>query len=119
MDVSIFEGRIKNDETGAPAYDPRILLKIVFYAYARGIISSRDIQYRKRDPRFASVERHRNPVDKSKWNEGTRKFFGPDDFKKGEATGKLICPAGRKRVGSRMSTYGEKRKNQMKVSEII
>ncbi len=44
MDVSIFEGRIKNDEMGAPAYDPRILLKIVFYAYARGIISSRDIE---------------------------------------------------------------------------
>ena len=44
MDVSIFEGRIKNDETGAPAYDPRVLLKIVFYAYARGIITSRDIE---------------------------------------------------------------------------
>ncbi len=44
MDVSIFEGRIKNDEMGAPAYDPRILLKIVFYAYARGIITSRDIE---------------------------------------------------------------------------
>lgn len=44
MDVSVFEGRIKNDDTGAPAYDPRILLKIVFYAYARGIISSREIE---------------------------------------------------------------------------
>jgi transposase len=44
MDVSVFEGRIKNDETGAPAYDPRILLKIVFYAYARGIITSREIE---------------------------------------------------------------------------
>lgn len=44
MDLSIFEGRIKNDETGAPAYDPKVLMKIVFYAYARGIISSRDIE---------------------------------------------------------------------------
>lgn len=43
MDVSAFEDRIKNDETGAPAYNPRILLKIVFYAYARGIIFSREI----------------------------------------------------------------------------
>ena len=44
MDVSAFDGRIKNGETGAPAYDPKILLKIVFYAYARGILSSREIE---------------------------------------------------------------------------
>ena len=54
-----------------------------------------DNQYRKRDPRFKDVERHRNSVDKRKWNEETRKYFGPDDFKKDEATGKLMCPAGK------------------------
>jgi transposase len=32
MDVSIFNGRFHNDETGAPAYDPGILLKIVLFA---------------------------------------------------------------------------------------
>lgn len=29
---------------GAPAYNPGILLKIILYAYARGIISSREIE---------------------------------------------------------------------------
>jgi transposase len=43
LDISIFEKRFSNDETGAPAYDPRVLLKIVLYAYSRGINHSRDI----------------------------------------------------------------------------
>jgi Transposase and inactivated derivatives len=43
MDMGIFEKRYGNDETGAPAYDPRILLKIVLYAYSKGIIFSRRI----------------------------------------------------------------------------
>ena len=44
LDLSIFDDRFKNDETGAPAYDPRILLKIVLYAYSRGIVASRRIE---------------------------------------------------------------------------
>jgi len=43
MDLSIFTGRFCNDDTGAPAYDPAILLKIVLFAYSRGITSSREI----------------------------------------------------------------------------
>ena len=43
IDLSIFEGRYNNDETGAPVYDPAILLKIILYAYSRGITSSRKI----------------------------------------------------------------------------
>lgn len=43
IDLSIFDPRYKNDDTGAPAYDPAILLKIILYAYSRGITSSRDI----------------------------------------------------------------------------
>lgn len=43
MDMSIFESRYCNDETGAPAYDPRILLKVILYAYSKGIIFSRRI----------------------------------------------------------------------------
>ncbi len=39
----MFEARYRNDETGAPAYDPALLLKIVLYAYSRGITSSREI----------------------------------------------------------------------------
>jgi len=43
IDLSLFELRYKNDETGAPAYDPAILLKIILYGYSRGITSSRKI----------------------------------------------------------------------------
>lgn len=43
LDLSHLENRYKNDDTGAPAYNPRILLKIVLFAYSRGITSSRDI----------------------------------------------------------------------------
>ncbi len=44
IDLSIFDERYSNDETGAPAYDPAILLKIILYAYSRGITSSRKIE---------------------------------------------------------------------------
>lgn len=43
LDLSTFDSRFRNDETGAPAYDPRILLKIILFAYSRGITSSREI----------------------------------------------------------------------------
>ena len=44
LDLSVFESRYNNDETGSPAYDPAILLKIIMAAYARGFTSSRDIE---------------------------------------------------------------------------
>jgi transposase len=44
LDLSIFDDRYSNDDTGAPAYDPAILLKIILYAYSRGIVSSRKIE---------------------------------------------------------------------------
>jgi transposase len=44
IDLSVFESRYKNDESGAPAYDPAILLKIVLFAYSKGIIHSRKIE---------------------------------------------------------------------------
>ena len=44
MDMSRFDGRYKNDETGCKAYDPKVLLKIVLLAYARGIFTSRKIE---------------------------------------------------------------------------
>ena len=43
LDLSIFDSRFCNDETGAPAYDPKLLLKVVLFAYSRGITSSRKI----------------------------------------------------------------------------
>lgn len=43
LELSVFEERYSNDEEGAPAYDPAILLKIVLLAYSRGVTSSRRI----------------------------------------------------------------------------
>ncbi len=43
LDLVVFDNRYKNDETGAPAYDPSILLKVILFAYSRGITSSRAI----------------------------------------------------------------------------
>ena len=44
MDMSVFEGKYKNDQTGRSAYDPKILLKVVLLGYSRGLISSRQIE---------------------------------------------------------------------------
>ena len=44
LDMSRFNERYKNDETGCKAYDPKVLLKIVLLAYARGIFTSRKIE---------------------------------------------------------------------------
>jgi transposase len=44
MDISIFDGRYDNDETGRWAYDPKVLLKVVLFSYSRGLISSRKME---------------------------------------------------------------------------
>jgi transposase len=44
MDMSVFDVKYQNDETGCRAYDPKILLKVVLLAYSRGLISSRQIE---------------------------------------------------------------------------
>jgi transposase len=44
MDMSVFEDKYKNDATGRSAYDPKFLLKVVLLGYARGLISSRQIE---------------------------------------------------------------------------
>ena len=44
MDMSLFDEKYKNDERGQAAYDPKVLLKVVLFAYSRGIVSSRKIE---------------------------------------------------------------------------
>ena len=44
IDLSGFDARFKNDEVGASAYPPAMLLKVVLLAYSRGIVSSRAIE---------------------------------------------------------------------------
>ena len=40
MDLSLFDEKYENDETGRLAYDPKVLLKIVLFAYSRAWSSS-------------------------------------------------------------------------------
>lgn len=44
LDLSDIAARFRNDATGAPAYDPAVMLKIVLLAYSRGVVSSRAIE---------------------------------------------------------------------------
>jgi len=44
VDLSHFDARFRNDATGAPAYPPAVLLKVVLFAYSQGIVSSRQIE---------------------------------------------------------------------------
>ena len=44
FDLSGFDARYRNDETGASAYPPGMLLKIILCAYAEGVVSSRGIE---------------------------------------------------------------------------
>jgi len=44
IDLSGFDERFSNDDTGASAYPPAMLLKVVLLAYSRGIVSSRAIE---------------------------------------------------------------------------
>ena len=43
VDTSNFDAKIKNDLTGRPAYNPKLILKIILYAYSIGIFYSRKI----------------------------------------------------------------------------
>jgi transposase len=43
MDLSVFHHRFRNDDTGAPAYDPAVLLRIVLFAYSRGARTRRRV----------------------------------------------------------------------------
>lgn len=45
LDLSLFKAVYKNDDYGRPAYDPAILLKIILFAYSKGITSSREIEW--------------------------------------------------------------------------
>ena len=44
LDLSALDAKFRNDATGASAYDPRVMLKIVLLAYSRGLVTSRKIE---------------------------------------------------------------------------
>jgi transposase len=44
IELSVFDERYSNDETGANAIHPKVLLKIILCAYSKGLISSRQME---------------------------------------------------------------------------
>jgi len=44
FDLSLFDTRYRNDQSGAMAYPPGMLLKVILCAYAQGVVSSRGIE---------------------------------------------------------------------------
>jgi transposase len=75
IDLSSFDARFQNDETGAPAYPPAILLKVVLFAYSQGIVGSRGIEQACREhvtfialcgdqaPHFTTIARFVSTLD--------------------------------------------------------
>src|SRR3989304_6935703 len=53
VSIEPFSQSIKNEVEGAPAVHPRMMLKVIFYSYAKGIYSSREMEDRMRwDPNY-------------------------------------------------------------------
>jgi len=53
VSVEPFSERVNNEMDGAPAVHPRMMLKILFYSYAKGVYSSREMEERMRwDPNY-------------------------------------------------------------------
>jgi len=44
LDLSIFDERYSNDDTGRKAIAPKLLIKIVLFGYSRGLVSSRSLE---------------------------------------------------------------------------
>jgi transposase len=62
LDLSALDARFKNDEVGASAYDPRVMLKIVLLAYSQGLISSRVIEQAcQRNVQFIAISGDSQP----------------------------------------------------------
>ena len=44
LDLGSFDVAFHHDQTGAPAYPPAVMLKVIFYCYSKGINTSRHIE---------------------------------------------------------------------------
>jgi transposase len=56
LDLSIFHPKYRNDDTGRFAYDPAFLLKIILFAYSKGITSSHGNEVQELFERNAGLE---------------------------------------------------------------
>ncbi|MBK8575651.1 MAG: hypothetical protein IPN90_08235 [Elusimicrobia bacterium] len=56
-----------------------------------GYVADRNM--RKRDPAYATADRHGGKIEGIQGTKPEKRFFAPDDFKFNDR-GKLVCPAG-------------------------
>ena len=87
MDMSIFDGNHNNDQTGRRTYDPKILLKVVLFAYSRGLISSHRIERTCRENvTFTALSGNQRP------DHSTIAAFPPHiiGLRPGESSGRLL-----------------------------
>ena len=62
LDLSCFDHRFNNDENNISTFDTRILLKIILFAYSRGITSIRKIpRYGKENVNFMALSTNSRP----------------------------------------------------------
>lgn len=62
LDLRPLDAQFNNDEVGASAYDPRVMLKIVLLAYSQGLISSRSIEQAcQRNVQFIAISSDSQP----------------------------------------------------------
>lgn len=62
LDLSDFDADYKNDGVGRPAYHPAVLLRIVLFAYSRGIFTSRQMDWHcERNVTFMALACHEAP----------------------------------------------------------
>jgi len=95
LDLTCFDARFKNDLTGASAYPPAMLLKVVLFAYSQGIVSSRD-------ERFAGQDKYKalpDPIHDKGGKPKKAKCYQPDDFTYDPQAGTCLCPAGKSLYG--------------------
>jgi hypothetical protein len=66
FDLSLFDSRYHNDQNGASAYPPGMLLKVILCAYAQGVVSSRGIERLCREHVICTC-----PAGKQRYRNGT------------------------------------------------
>jgi Transposase domain (DUF772) len=59
LDLSAFDGHYRNDEAGATAHDPAMLLRAVLLGYSQGLVSSRGIERACREKRSVHCNHRR------------------------------------------------------------
>ena len=77
LDLSGFDAHYRNDDNGAPAHSPAMLLRAVLLAYSQGMVSSRAIERACRDNVvfIALTGDAKLPSNASKHRSGTREEF--------------------------------------------